>query len=83
MRGVPDLVDVARSSLLDALEALEQQKDALVVVGAQAIYLRVGEAYAAVAPFTTDGGGNCRPHVPRASLRRWSATGVWPQERSS
>jgi hypothetical protein len=55
MPGVPDLTDVARSSLLDALEALEQQKDALVVVGAQAIYLRIGEAYAAVAPFTTDG----------------------------
>jgi len=48
-------MDVARSALLDALEALEQQKDALVLVGAQAIYLRVGEAYAAVAPFTTDG----------------------------
>ena len=52
---MPDLTDVARSSLLDALGALEQQKEALVLVGAQAIYLRVGEAYAAVAPFTTDG----------------------------
>lgn len=36
MPGVPDLTDVARSSLLDALEALEEQKEALVLVGAQA-----------------------------------------------
>jgi hypothetical protein len=55
MLGDRDLTVVARASLLDALQALREQSSALVVVGAQAIYLRVGEAYAAVAPFTTDG----------------------------
>lgn len=55
MPGERDLTAVARLSLLDALEALGQHREALVVVGAQAVYLRVGEAYSAVAPFTTDG----------------------------
>ena len=41
--------------LLDALEALGEHREALVLVGAQAIYLRVGEADLAVASYTTDG----------------------------
>jgi hypothetical protein len=40
--------------LLDALEALVAHRDALVLVGAQAIYLWAGEADLAVAPYTTD-----------------------------
>lgn len=44
----------ARRVLLDALEALGPQRDAVIVVGAQAIYLRTGEADVAVAPYTTD-----------------------------
>jgi hypothetical protein len=46
---------VARRTLLDALEALEGHRDALVLVGAQAIYLHTGAAQFAVAEFTTDG----------------------------
>jgi len=46
---------VARRALLDALEALEGHRDALVLVGAQAIYLHTGAAQFAVAEFTTDG----------------------------
>ena len=46
---------VARRTLLDALEALEGHRDALVLVGAQAIYLHAGAAQFAVAEFTTDG----------------------------
>lgn len=46
---------LARRVLLDALDALGAHRDALVLVGAQAVYLRVGEADLAVAPFTTDG----------------------------
>jgi hypothetical protein len=46
---------LARRVLLDGLEALDAQRAALVLVGAQAIYLHVGEADLAVAPFTTDG----------------------------
>ena len=44
----------AREVLLDALQALSPQIDAVVVVGAQAVYLRTGDAGIAVAPYTTD-----------------------------
>ena len=39
---------------MDALEALCEQLDSVVLVGAQAVYLRTGSAIAAVAPYTTD-----------------------------
>lgn len=44
----------ARRVLLDALEALGSQRRAIVVVGAQAVYLRTGDAGITVAPYTTD-----------------------------
>lgn len=50
-----ELYVIARRVLLDALDALGAHRDAVVLVGAQAIYLRVGEADLAIAPFTTDG----------------------------
>jgi hypothetical protein len=40
--------------LLDALTAIGPHRAAVVVVGAQAVYLRVGDADLAVAPYTTD-----------------------------
>lgn len=46
---------VARAVLLDALDALRIHLNALVLVGAQAVYLRAGEGDLAVAPYTTDG----------------------------
>ena|ERR1700730_13190480 len=46
---------VARSVLLDALEALGAQREAVVLVGAQAIYMYTGTLDLAVAEFTTDG----------------------------
>lgn len=45
---------VARRALLDALEALGRQRDAVVLVGAQAIYIHTGDAGLAVAEYTTD-----------------------------
>lgn len=45
----------ARKTLLDALEALGAHSSAVILVGAQAIYLHTGEGDLAVAPFTTDG----------------------------
>lgn len=45
----------ARRVLLDALHALAQHGRAVVVAGAQAVYLQTGDAELAVAPFTTDG----------------------------
>lgn len=44
----------ARAALLDAIEALEPHLDALVLVGAQAIYCHTGDADLAVAEYTTD-----------------------------
>lgn len=44
----------AREVLLDALEALRDQLDAVTLVGAQAIYLHTGEGELAVAPTTND-----------------------------
>jgi hypothetical protein len=35
-----DLLIRSRSALLDALQALDAQRDAVIVIGAQAIYLR-------------------------------------------
>ena len=56
MPGGPELEYViARRVLLDALTALRAHLDALVIVGAQAVYLHVGEGDLAVAPYTTDG----------------------------
>jgi hypothetical protein len=46
---------LARKVLLDALEALGDQREAVVLVGAQAIYMHTGDAELAVAPYTTDG----------------------------
>jgi len=45
----------SRRVLLDALEALQEQLDAIVVAGAQAVYLRTGDANIGVAEYTTDG----------------------------
>jgi hypothetical protein len=50
MPGVPDpQYVVARGVLLDALEALGEQRDAVVVVGAQAVYQHNGAIDLAVA----------------------------------
>jgi len=50
-----ELYVMARRVLLDALDALGHHRDAIVLVGAQAVYLRVGDADLAVTPYTTDG----------------------------
>jgi len=53
--GVPDPTYVrARRVLLDALQALAPHREAIVLVGAQAIYLHTGEGDLALAPYTAD-----------------------------
>jgi hypothetical protein len=53
--GTPDPTYVrARRVLLDALDALAPFRDAVILVGAQAIYLHTGDSGLAVAPYTTD-----------------------------
>lgn len=55
MSGAPDLYVQARTALLDAAEALAEQLDAVVLVGAQAVYIHTGDAdFVATAPHTTD-----------------------------
>lgn len=50
----PDLLVQSRAALLDALEALEEHRDSVIVVGAQAIYLRTAGAPVALAEATKD-----------------------------
>ena len=45
----------ARHVLLDALDALHDHLDNLILVGAQAVYLHTGEGTLAAPPMTTDG----------------------------
>lgn len=52
--GDAKLLVAARRALLDALQALEPHRDALVLVGAQAIYLHTGRAQVALAESTRD-----------------------------
>ena len=55
MSGAPDPLYVrARRTLLDALDALEPHLNAIVLVGAQAVYLHTAETELAVAEYTTD-----------------------------
>lgn len=49
-----DLLVSSRSTLLDALEALREHRDAVIVVGAQAVYLRTGGIDVALAETTKD-----------------------------
>ncbi|PPH15063.1 hypothetical protein C5C36_02390 [Rathayibacter sp. AY1G1] len=53
----------ARGALLDALEALEEQRDALILIGAQAVYLRTGDLDVALAPATKDSDFSLDPRV--------------------
>ena len=52
--GLDPLYVRARAALLDVADALTEQLDAVVLVGAQAIYLHTGHTDFAVAEYTTD-----------------------------
>jgi hypothetical protein len=55
MPGVPDpLYVAARAALLDTLDALREHREALVLVGAQAVYVHTGATALSVAEYTTD-----------------------------
>lgn len=55
MASVDPRYVAARRVLLDALEALAAHTPAVIVAGAQAVYLRTGEGEIGIAPYTTDG----------------------------
>ncbi|MHB8619529.1 MAG: hypothetical protein ACYDAG_08160 [Chloroflexota bacterium] len=65
----------ARRILLDALEALGAHADATVLIGAQALYLQVGEADLPLAPFTSDGDLALNPRVLGPDPKLESAMG--------
>ena len=50
----PNLFARARQALLDALEALRDHRESVIVIGAQAIYLHTGAAATPVAEITKD-----------------------------
>jgi len=52
--GEDELPVRVRNALLDALEALDEHRDSVVVVGAQAVYLHTGAADVALAEATKD-----------------------------
>ncbi len=54
MPGGDNLIVEARAALLDAIAALEAHKDSVILIGAQAIYLRTGNAAFALAEATKD-----------------------------
>lgn len=61
---------VARRILLDALDALGEHRGAVVVAGAQAIYLRAGAAVLPIADLTTDADLALDPAL-LSPLRTW------------
>jgi len=93
MTGVaPDPIYVlARTVLLDALEALGEHRRAIILVGAQAIYLHTGDADLAVPGFTTDGDlaidpAGLEPEPNLAATLEWAgfrpgrSLGTWTKE---
>ena len=87
--GAPDPAYVrARRALLDVLERLGPQRNALILVGAQAIYLHVGEAREALSAYTVDADLALNPAALRdepplqevlraAGLHRREQPGLW------
>ena len=90
---IEPLYVAARGVLLDALDALDEQREALILAGAQAIYIRTGAADLAVAEFTTDGDLVVVPDqlkvqprlseaMERAQFRSGRQPGSWLRDRT-
>ena len=90
---IEPLYVAAREVLLDALDALGDQREALILAGAQAIYIHTGAADLAVAEFTTDGDLVVNPEqlktqprlseaMERAHFRSGLQPGSWLRDRT-
>ena len=90
---IEPLYVAARGVLLDALDALGDQREALILAGAQAIYIHTGAADLAVAEFTTDGDLVVNPEqlktqprlseaMERAHFRSGLQPGSWLRDRT-
>jgi len=93
---VDKLYVLARQVLLDVLEALGEHRESIIVVGAQAVYLHVGDANLTVAPFTSDGDLVLDPaslaEIPPLEIalrnagflpKKEDSVGVWVTQRPS
>ncbi len=82
MTGASEILVRARSALLDALDALAEQRSALVLIGAQAIYLHTGAAPVALAESTKDSDISRREgstwRTDSAARQGSNETGDWP-----
>ncbi len=89
-----ELYVLARRTLLDALDALGDHRKAVVLVGAQAIYLHTGESSdIAVSPYTTDADLALNPSIlePTPDLKellraanfspKLNAVGIWEKRQ--
>jgi hypothetical protein len=82
---IEPLYVAAREVLLNLLDASGEQREALILPGAQAIYIHTGAADLAVAEFTTDGDLVVNPEQlktqPRLSeaMERTSDQGFSPE----
>ncbi|HUA72139.1 MAG TPA: GSU2403 family nucleotidyltransferase fold protein [Solirubrobacteraceae bacterium] len=90
--GDADLLAAARSALLDALDALAAHLDALILIGAQAVYLHTGDAVVALAEATKDSDLAVDPRelddnprieqaMRQAGFRRTQQPGGWESPR--
>lgn len=90
---IEPLYVAARGVLLDALDALGEQREALILAGAQAIYIHTGAADVAVAEFTSDADlvvvpDQLKAHprlsdaMERAQFRSGPQPGSWLCERT-
>ena len=76
--GEPDdLLVRARSALLDAFETLAQHRDSVIVIGAQAVYLRAQNVQVAVAEATKDSDPRCRSALSRRQSVDPRSDGEW------
>ena len=86
-RAAPDpLYVAARHVLLDGLEALGVQRRAAILVGAHAVYLRVGASDLATTPHTTDADLALDPSLLGGDPllnEALAAAGFWPKTGSS
>lgn len=77
---------MARGGLIDALDALQPHLGALVIIGAQAVYLHTGALDVALAEFTTDGDIAVDPDLLSSDPlveEAMDAAGFTPDPRSS
>ncbi|MGH3810194.1 MAG: hypothetical protein ACRDRU_26945 [Pseudonocardiaceae bacterium] len=73
---------VARRVLLDAVEALHAHRDAITLVGAQAVHLRTAASELTTASYTSDADPGVDPEVLDERFRCGIEVGRWWMRRA-